>query len=61
MVESFGALVAITLTMLLASTHGSVRRQPEIDLRFERLGKLGQLDRGPGVQPDLVSHKNRCL
>src|SRR5262245_47771212 len=39
---------------------GTVRRQPEIDPGFKCLGKLGQLDRGPGVQPDLVSHENRC-
>src|SRR5215472_2772349 len=39
---------------------GSVRREAEIDLRFECLGKLGELDRRPGVQPDLMPHKNRC-
>src|SRR4029077_7853267 len=37
-----------------------IRRQPEIDLRFECLRKLGQLDRGPGMQAHLVSHENRC-
>src|SRR5262249_52559803 len=40
---------------------GPVRREPEIDLRFKSLGKLGQLHGGPGMQPDLVSHENRCL
>src|SRR5205085_8170392 len=39
---------------------GPVRRQAKIDARFESLREFGQLHRGTGMQPDLVTHKYRC-
>src|ERR1700752_3112229 len=44
----------------LCNNPRTVRRQAQIDPRLERLRKLGQLDRGTGMQPDLVSHEDRC-